>query len=164
MKKALIILALGLLVFSVVSMAQDQPKEKPWFDMKNCDFCKNLVVDSMLMLNMVWEHHDISNGLMIVTLVKPEYMASYKKAVDAMMKLGQEMAQGKKDVKTCGFCDAYGTLTMSGAKVETINGDWGDITLITSDKPELQKSIKEFGQKCRDELAKMSQPAGEKKM
>lgn len=157
MKRIMIFAIAGLLFLAVAaSMAEDKPQEKAWFDMKNCDFCKNLVVDSMLLPNMVWEHHDISNGLMTVCIVKPEYKASYQKALDAMNKLGQEMAQGKKDIKMCGYCQAYGGLVMAGAKVENAHGDWGDVTLITSDKPEVQKMIKDFGQRTRDELAKMA--------
>jgi len=156
MKRLIIFVIAGLLFLAVtVSMAQDKPQEKPWFDMKNCDFCKNLMVDSMLLPNLVWEHHDISNGLMTVTIVKPEYKASYQTAMDAMNKLSQEMAQGKKDVKMCGSCQAYGGLMMAGAKVENVHGDWGDVALITSDKPEVQKMIKDYGQRTRDEMAKM---------
>ncbi|MCX6826552.1 MAG: hypothetical protein NTV06_04695 [candidate division Zixibacteria bacterium] len=155
--KHFLFFALGglLLLATVAPMAQDQPKEKPWFDMQNCDFCKNLIKDTLLLPNTIWEHHDISNGLMIVTLVKPEYMASYKKAMDDMSKVGQEMMQGKP-VKMCGFCEAYGKLIMAGAKIENIMGDWGEVTLITSDKPETLIMIREYAQCTREELAKMA--------
>ncbi len=165
MKRVLIFAAFGLMILAATSsVAQEQPKEKPWFDMKNCDFCKNLLVDSMLMSNIVWEHHDISNGLMAVTLVKPEYMGSYQKAMDAMNKLGQEMTQGKTDVKMCNFCQAFGALMMAGARIENVHGDWGDVTLITSDNPETQKMIKDFGKRTRDEMAKMGFSGKETKL
>ena len=55
-----------------------------WFDMENCEFCKGLMEDPQLLGNMTWEHHMISNGMMTVTTVKPEFMASYKTAMEKM--------------------------------------------------------------------------------
>ena len=92
--KAIVSGALAIVVFVLVfspAMAQD----KPWFDVKNCDFCKQFGKDPELLKNMIWEYHDISNGLMIITAVKPELKASYLAAQEGMEKVAQDMAQGK---------------------------------------------------------------------
>jgi hypothetical protein len=158
MKKLMLYVMVVLFIGAVSSMAQ----EKPWFDMPNCDFCKHLLTDSLFLPNTVWELHDVANGLMIVTIVKPEFKASYQKIQAEMEKAGKEMMEGKP-VKMCGFCEYYGKLMQSGAKIETVKGEWGDVSLITSDKPEVLKMIKEFGQRSREEMAKGEQPKKEHK-
>lgn len=153
-KPALILL--GLLVFvASTALAQEKPAaEKSWFDMANCSFCKNLVKDTMLLKNMTWNHYDISNGVMAVTTVKPEYKAAYLEAMKAMEQVGEDMATGKIQVQMCGHCENYGKLMMSGSKMEYVPTEVADIVLITSDKPEIVEMIKKFGQRNREELAK----------
>ncbi len=138
----------------IVSVTLISAEETPWFDMENCSFCRHLLTDPHLLDNMTWDQYDIANGLLIVTTVKPEFQASYLKAMTKMEKLGQEMAAGKTDVKVCGHCQFYGKLLMSGAKFEHVSTAMGEIDLITSDKPEVLKMIREYGQRNREEMAK----------
>jgi hypothetical protein len=149
-------LFMGLLIFAFSAVsAQDKPAaEKPWFDMVNCSFCKHLVKDTMLLKNMTWNHYDISNGLLAVTTVKPEYKAAYLEAMKAMEQVGQDMMSGKIQAQMCGHCENYGKLMMSGAHMEYIPAKEGDIVLMTSDKPEIVTQLKAFAQKNREELAK----------
>ncbi len=150
-----IVSVIGLMItVSASVLAVDKPAEKPWFDLANCDFCKHLLADSLLLPNIIWEHHDISNGLMTVSIVKPEFKGSYRKAMAEMEKVGEEMKQGKP-VKMCGSCEYYGMMMMSGVKTEHVSGEWGDIMLYTSDKPEVLAMIREYGRRNREELAKM---------
>ena len=93
----------------------------------------------------------ICNGISIPLIFK----ASYDKAMEAMSKLGDEMMKGKTDVKMCGNCQAYGDLMMAGAKFDYVPAKVGDILVITSDKPEMVDKIKKYGQRNREELAKM---------
>ena len=147
--KAIVSGALAIVVFALVfspAIAQD----KPWFDVKNCDFCKQFGKDPELLKNMIWEYHDISNGLMIITAVKPELKASYLAAQEGMEKVAQEMAQGKQDVKMCEHCRTYGALMMTGVKFEHVPAGVGDIMLITSEKPELLAQIRDFAARCRE--------------
>jgi hypothetical protein len=130
-------------------------EEKPWFDMENCSFCKTLTEDPGLLDNMTWEHHDIANGALSLTMVNDEFKESYLKAQKKMEKLGMEMAGGKAEVHMCGHCEAYGGFMMLGAKFEVVESGAGWIILMTSDKPEVIKKIHEFAQRNRDELAKM---------
>jgi len=143
MKKVrqLIIPFLAVLLVAMTVMAG----EKPWFDMENCDFCKHLMTDPHLMENMTWEQYELSNGLMVVTTVKPEYVESFEKAMKEMEKLGTEMAEGKRtDVKMCGHCEYYGMLMASGAKFENFKTGAGYIDIITSDNPEILKKIRTY--------------------
>ena len=152
-RTALVLVSLALVCWTVSAISAQT--EKPWFDNANCSFCQFLTKDPKLMENMTWEHHDISNGLLVVTTVKPEFKKSYLEAMGGMEKLSQEMMAGKQDVKLCGHCEYYGKLMMSGAKFEHIAAKAGDIVLITSDNPDVLKMIREYGQRTRDEMAKL---------
>jgi len=157
---AILVLTVGLAVAAFAQEAAKEAGETPWFDMENCAFCKNLLKDPKLLENMIWEHHDISNGLLSITTVKPEFKKSYDEAMQAMMDLGQKLEKGEveiKDLKLCGSCQHWGMLEQMGAKFEHIQGKTADITLITSDKPEVIAKIKEYGQRNREELAKMEE-------
>jgi len=154
---AILVLAVGVVV---AAFAEEGAKtsETPWFDMENCAFCKHLLKDPKLLENMIWEHHDISNGLLMVTTVKPEYKKSYQEAMQAMMDLGQKLEKGEvdmKDIKMCGSCQHWGMLEKMGAKFEHVQGKTADIVIMTSDDPEVVKKIKEYGRRSREELAKM---------
>ena len=156
--------AVAAVLFASVALLQGVgnagPGETAWFDMQGCAFCKNLVKDPALMKNMTWEHYDISNGAVVITTVKPESKKSYVEAKTAMMDIGKKMETGQltmDKVPMCGHCQAYGKLVMMGAKMESVEGSQTDVTIITSDKPEVVKEIKAFAQKNRDEMTKMEQ-------
>jgi hypothetical protein len=72
MKRSLLFVGLILILLATVLFAE----EKPWFDMENCDFCKNLLEDPKLMENMTWDVHEISSGILFTTVVKPEFKES----------------------------------------------------------------------------------------
>ena len=155
-------IAVTAILFATVALLQGVanagPSETAWFDMEGCAFCKNLVKDPALMKNMTWEHHDISNGVVAITTVKPESRKAYEEARAAMMDIGNKLETGQltmDKVPMCGHCQAYGKLMMMGAKMDWVEGSQADVTVITSDKPEIVKEIKAFAQKNRDEMAKM---------
>ncbi len=159
-KEKLAFIAVVVLLFAALLYAAD---EKPWFDMKNCEFCKNLLDDPKLLDNMTWKIYDISDGILTVSTVKPEYQKSYDKASKAMETIGMKMMSGEinpMDVKMCGSCEYYGKLMMMGAKMETIKTDNGDITLMRSDKPELVKMIQEYGHRSNEAMAEMDKAEG----
>jgi hypothetical protein len=163
MKKTVFIAAAAIL-FATVALLQGVGNagagESAWFDMEGCAFCKNLVKDPHLMENMTWEHHDISNGVVTITTVKPESRKSYIEAKTAMMDVGKKLETGQltmDKVPMCGHCQTYGKLMMMGVKMESVEGSQADVIIMTSDKPEVVKEIKAFAQKNRDEMAKMEQ-------
>jgi hypothetical protein len=59
-------------------------------------------------------------------------------------------------VKMCGHCQAYGKLAMAGAHLEAVYGDAAEVSLMTSDDPEVVAMIHEFAQRNIDEMAKMA--------
>jgi hypothetical protein len=161
---AVLVLSVGLVVAAFAEEATEEATEKavetPWFDMENCAFCKHLLKDPKLLENMTWEYHDVSNGLLSITTVNPECQKSYQEAMGAMMDLGAKLDKGEvdiKDLKMCGSCQHWGMLEEMGAKFEHVQGKGADIMLMTSDKPEVVKKIQEYGQRNREELAKMEE-------
>ncbi len=153
MKKSVMLLTAFLLVTAIAVTAGAE--EEKWFDLENCIFCKNLLDDPELMNHLTWEIHEISDGIMIVTTIDPEYRESYNKAEKAIEQVASEMMQGKHmDEPVCGYCHNYGALMFKGAKIERIPAETAEIVLIRSDKEELQKEIKAFGERTNEELAK----------
>ena len=78
-------------------------------------------------------------------------------AMEALAKKMETGAVNPADVKMCGSCQGYGKLMMMGAKMEHVQGTFADVTLMTSDNPEMAKEIKAFAQRNRDEMAKMTE-------
>jgi len=166
MKKLLLIGMGVLLCVAFTSFAGDDEgheshdmamADSPWFDMPNCDFCKNLIKDENLLKNMTWEHHEIENGFVTIATVKPESKAAYMETMGAMMQLGNDMETGKvkpEDVKMCNYCKNYGMLMEAGAKFDYVTGDAANVTIVTSDNPEIIKKIKDFGNRTNMEMAK----------
>ena len=153
MRKALAILILGGLLV-MMALPAGAEEETPWFDMVNCEFCKHLMDNPALLDHTVWEHHNISNGIINVTTVDPEYMDAYHNCTKAMQEAEAKMAKGEK-VKMCGMCQAMGELMMSGAKVEHVPTERGHVMLITSDNPEMVAKIQAWGKRNQDEMEKM---------
>jgi len=130
----------GLMLVILIAASIGIAEDKPWFDMGNCDFCSKMSPE--LMANMQYEQYRISNGLMVLTIVKPEYKDECLKALAAMEQLGKDIQEGKvTDVKMCGHCEYYGKMMEAGAKMEHISAGPAEIDLITSDDPEVLKMI-----------------------
>lgn len=153
--------AIALLLLGAAFLAAGEQAEKTgemgWFDLQNCAFCKHLAKDPHLMENVKWEHHDISNGVVTITVVAPEYKKAYMEAETAMMDLGKKMETGEvnpMEVPMCGHCQTWGKLIMMGSKVDHVAGELAEVVIMTSDKPELVAEIKAFAQKNREEMAK----------
>nr|MBN2278297.1 hypothetical protein [candidate division Zixibacteria bacterium] len=151
MKKLTMPVLAVLLVFIIAALASSE--EKPWFDMANCDFCKHLLDDPALLDHTVWEHHNISNGLISVTTVDKEYLPSLRKASHMMDVEGEKFAKGEP-VKMCGMCQAMGMLMQKGVKYEVVETQRGSVMLMTSADPEVVKLIQDWGKRNIDELKK----------
>ena len=161
MKKTVSLALVLVLIAAIGVIAEDMKPEMStnpkWFDMENCEFCKNLMENPKLMDNMTWEWHNISNGAMSIATVKPEYKEAYEKAMASMEALANDMQTGKRnpmEVKMCGQCQAYGMLVMGGAKAEYVRTGVADISLITSDDEAMVKKIQEYAEHNRTEMVK----------
>ena len=152
---ALTILMLALPLAAVAGV----PGEGPWFDLENCDMCKNMSSEEGLMEAMTWENHLTADGMMSVTVVAPGHEESYQRAMANMQKASEKMMAGE-DMNLCGFCQSYGALHMAGANFELFETAAGEVSLVSSRDPAVIEQIHAHGQRTIDEYAKMS--AGEK--
>jgi hypothetical protein len=149
MKKALLSIGIAL-GMATVSIAQDAT----WFDLANCEVCKNMSGHEEIMQEVKWEAHPIANGMMSITVVPAkhkELMAKAKKGMDATIK---KLEAGEK-MNLCGFCQSFGKLKQAGAKFEEINTAGGMVTLITSNDDKVVKMIHEHVKRTNAETKKM---------
>ena len=141
-----------ILVMATFGTAED----KVWFDMENCDFCGSM--SKNMMDNMTHEQHRLSNGVMVLATVPPEFKEEFAKSMVAMEQLGKDMESGKVDpttVKTCGHCDYYGMMMQKGASFEHVSSVLAEIDLITSDDPEVKKMIMTYADNNDQAMAEM---------
>jgi hypothetical protein len=155
-----LVLMLTVAVLTLPALAGEHPMatESGWFDLQNCEFCKNLTTDPGLLQHMTWETHKIENGMMYITTIDPHYRESYNKANQAMETLGTDMMSGKVNpmqVKMCGSCADFGMLMMAGAKMEMIQGEAADISLITSTNPDVVAKLHAHADRDNEEMAAM---------
>ena len=166
MKKSLLLVALALFAlprFAVPALAEESMAHKTqsgWFDMENCEFCRNLVKDPGLLPHSTWENFPIENGMMNIFTVAPEYAASMATCAAAMEELGSKLQSGAVNpakVKMCGHCTAYGELMMAGVKTETVKGNAAEVTLMTSGDPAVVAKIHTMVKRDNEEMALMMQ-------
>jgi hypothetical protein len=149
-KIALLLLAAATLVVSGLALAGDEA----WFDMEHCSFCKNLMDDPELLHHMTWEQYNLSNGIISVTTVDPEYVEAFAASSAKMAKVGEELMQGKQ-MPMCNSCKALGMIMMKGPKSEEVKTKHGEIWMMTSDDPAVVKELQGWAKRNMDELAKM---------
>jgi len=154
MKRSICLLTGLLVVLAVAATAGD---EKPWFDMENCAFCKHIVAEKGLMEHMCFEYHDLTNGILSITTVDPEYQEAYERAQKNMEAVGAEMMKDPQAQPPymCGHCEAYGGLIMAGVMPQHVKAAVGDILVWTSDDPEMVAKLHAFADRSMEEMAKM---------
>lgn len=123
-----------------------------WFD-SNCAMCKNMMQEEGLMKNMKWEQHNISNGIVAVTTVKPEYLDAYRVAHENMNKTATRLMKGEQ-LDLCGSCTALGKCMMMGAKQEYVETSTGDVWIVTSDNPEVVADLHQWVERNQAEMKK----------
>ncbi len=128
--------------------------EGAWFDLENCSMCKNMSAEKGLMEHMEWETHLITNGMLSVTVVDPEYKEAFDRSMQNMKKTGEKLMAGEQ-MHLCGFCTSYGGLRMAGATFDYVETDAGHIDLVTSSDPKVVEMIRKHGQRTIDEYEKM---------
>jgi len=147
-----VVLAFTLMVF-VIATAQD----KPWFDMENCAFCKNLSAQPGLMDHLTkWEPHNVKNGSVSITEVDKEYVDAYKKAMAAMKVTAHRIQEGEQ-LPICGMCEAYNGLMMKGAQSDEVQSGNIFVSLMYSDDPEIVNEIHAITDHTNDEMMKMKE-------
>lgn len=125
-----------------------------WFDMEHCEMCKPLAEEPGLLEHVVWEQHNISNGIVSVTTVEKDYLDAYRNAHAKMGHVVERLQKGEK-VGMCGMCTALGAAMMKGAKQEVVETTYGDVMILTSDKPDVVAELQEWAKRNREEMKKM---------
>lgn len=147
-----VVVSLVLLSFSMLAA-----QEKPWFDMENCAFCKNLAAEEGLMDHITkWDHHNVSNGSVCISVVDKECVEAYKRAMHNMEEVGKKLEQGEM-LPMCGMCKAYGELMKMGAKWDEVESDNIFVSIMYSDNPDVVAAIHAVTNRTNDEIKKMEQ-------
>ncbi|MEJ2722217.1 MAG: hypothetical protein P8181_13945 [bacterium] len=157
MKGTVLLMAI-FLVAGLCPASAGESADTAWFDLENCIFCKNLTENPDLLDNMTWKDYDITNGIVTITTVGPEYKEAYLTAQSKMEEIGRKMGTGQIDYSTakmCGHCQAYGRLMQLGVTFDHVPTDVADILIMTSPKPEVVAEIKSFAKKNEEAMAKM---------
>lgn len=161
MKKTTLCISVALcaitLLVSLAQAAGPMKSESGWFDFENCAFCKNLAAEDGLLEHSTWENHAISNGMVNITTVEPQYAAAMARAGEHMAALGMKIQAGEVNpmgLKMCQHCQTFGMMMMGGqVKMETINGDAATITLMTSDDESVVKRLHDMAARDTREMA-----------
>ncbi len=148
MTRRLIALSFAALVVAGVAVAGGQA----WFD-HDCAMCESLMSDEALMNNMNWEQYDLSNGLVAVTTVTPDYLAAYRTAHSNMNATAERLMKGE-EMELCGSCTAMGKCMMMGAKQEYVETSTGDVWIVTSDNPEVVADLHKWVARNQEEMKK----------
>ena len=141
-------------ILAIILCLESVAEEKPWFDLENCAFCKNLSAEPGLVEHMCTEYHDLSNGVIAMTVIDEEYREAYQRAQKNMQKVAEEWNKTGQTPYTCGFCSAYGEFMMAGVKFEPVHGEEAEVLLMTSDDPVMVEKLHAFGKRSTEEMAK----------
>jgi len=114
-----------LLVFPVLA------SDTPWFDFEHCAMCKPIMEQSGLMDHCTFEAHDLSNGMMTLVTVEPDYAAKFAKAGEGMQAVEGKLKAGEK-LPLCGQCQDVMALMAAGAKMDEVMTEHGSAMVMTS--------------------------------
>ncbi len=151
MTKSAILLIGMIALLCTAATAEDLP----WFDMEKCAFCKHITAEEGLAEHMQFEYHELSGGMMSITVVDKEYMEPYERVQKKMETLGNELMQATEMPYMCGYCCAHGEFYKAGLQLDHIRSKVGEIVIWTSDQPEMVKKLHAFAQRSREEYQKM---------
>lgn len=152
---ALLVVGIAAGSFVWADHHEEGHKHSKWFDAESCDICKPWHEDVELMKSTKWETHIIKKGVLMVATVSKDQMGSYSKACKKMDAVLAKISAGQSPKELCGFCTAMGGLMQTGAEMEKINTQTGDITILTSDDAETVKKIHAFAKRTQEETKKM---------
>jgi hypothetical protein len=128
-------------------------QEKPWFDFKNCAFCKLYAAEPGLMQHMTHEYHFLTNGFLMFTHVDKEYDTAYQRVQAGMKQVIADMMAGKQ-VYTCEHCGKLGQFGMAGVYPQQVSTAYGSIMLYTSGDTAMVTKLKDFCKRSMEESAK----------
>ena len=142
-----LILIAGIAGLAAPTLAE----ERPWIDMQGCSICKHMGEHMDIMSEVTWETHKTAQGMLSASVVPKKHKAKMDQMHEKMMEVASNM---EAEMPLCGFCHSYAELQAAGAKSEEIKTDFGMISLMTSDDPELVKKIHEHADRTVAEYKK----------
>ena len=151
MKKLISIAALCLLVLAVTAVGD----ERPWMDMKNCEFCKAFTAEKGLMEHMTKEYHATACGVTTVTYVDKEYNDAFGRAMSTCNTLAEGMKKGEKHT-TCQYCETMGSFMMAGAKQDDFTSRGAMVSVFSSTDPAVIAKMHDWCKKTNDAMASMA--------
>lgn len=150
-RKTLVIVSIVMAACFVAIGAE----EKPWYDMKNCEFCKPWSIPEMTK-NCVYDQVETANGVLMLVQFPESFRPKYQAASAEMDALSKKAATGAP-VKMCGSCEAMGSLIMKGMKMEELPTKFGVAMLLTSNDTALVADIHKWARRNAEEEQKMKQ-------
>jgi hypothetical protein len=155
----LLVLSLGVAAGSLVwaDHHEGEHNHGKWFDAAACDVCKPWTENPALMMSTKWESHRLKNGMLMVSMVPKDQMDAFTQVCQQMDVTIEKIATGEQPEGLCGFCQAMGGLKMAGAKVEKVDTEFGNITLVTAENPETVQKIHKVLQRSQKEAKKLAE-------
>lgn len=152
MQKAfLTVLVLATLAVGLVATQAEE--EKPWFDLKNCAFCKEIDAQPGLADHMKHQYFNVESGIMCVSHIDKEYLPAFEKAQAGMGKVVEAIKAGQIP-PMCQHCMKIGEFTAAGVKMEQFQPDFGFVMLWTSPDTAMVSNLHAFGDRNNAEMAK----------
>lgn len=140
---------------------QAHSSQADWFNVHKCDICQPIAKHEAMMMSMKWECHKLDNGMLMVTVLPESQVSEFKKAAKEMNGFIAKLEKGLVKPKAlCGFCSAFGDLKMAGAKVQKLDTQFGDITIVTATDQAIIKQIHAHADRTVEETKKMLAQAG----
>ncbi|MEW6049466.1 MAG: hypothetical protein AB1644_00125 [Candidatus Zixiibacteriota bacterium] len=154
--------AVVLCFVAALAVAQEAA-EKPWFDLQNCVFCKEVAAQPGLLEHMNTEYHNISSGFLSISKVDDEYLPAYEKMKAGMKKVITDMQTTGKIPYMCQHCSKYGEFAMAGVKMEEVETGYGIIHMAMSSDSTVVTKLQEFAKRTDTESKKYKKEMAGKK-
>lgn len=148
------LLALFLLIMlACAAMVVADEADKPWFDMQNCVFCKEVAAQPGLVDHMRHEYHNLHNGVLSITYIDADYRDEFANMQAAMMKVASGMNPTNMP-PMCQHCSKIGEFYMKGVKMEEVKSAEAILVVYSHSDAEMIKDIQAFGARTAEETAK----------
>lgn len=145
------------LVLGLASIALAKDAAKPTMadmmvEMNKCAVCKHMASKMEAIGPMSMEVVNLNNGMAITHSVKDmSKLPIYQAASDACSKAGQAsatMTDAQVKTELCSFCQEIHGVMKAGGNMSMGKTKTGDLMVITSNDPVVQKRISGMAEKC----------------
>jgi hypothetical protein len=128
--------------------------------MMNCDVCKNMVPHMELLgPALTMDFAKLNDGIAMMHGVSdPAKLAEYRKMSAAMSQAGDAcmmLSDAEAETHLCEMCQGMRSAMQAGAKMSMGPTKMGDVMILTSDDPAVQKQLFELGSMCEMAMGEM---------